>query len=182
MLEEGLRVSGEPVLHFIRETVDVLQRVAAIDADVIFIDLAEPTPAELEQMFAVARRVEKPVAMFTDRSDSATIEAAIGSGVTTYVVDNSRKERIKSILDVTIARFQVQRRMQNELHEAKQALEERKLVERAKAILMKQRNLSEGEAYGLLRRTAMNQNRKMVDLARSLLAASQLLGSESGGE
>lgn len=182
VLEEGLRASGDAVLHLIRETANLPTRVAAIEADVIFIDLADPTPLELEQVFAISRAAKRPIAMFVEKSDRVTVATAIDAGITTFVVDRARKERIASILDVTIARFQAQSRMQNELQEAKLALEERKIVERAKAILMKQRNLSEGEAYGMLRRTAMNQNRKIVDLARSLLAASQLLGAEKVNE
>jgi response regulator NasT len=187
ILEEGLREAGKEqggdygdlAVHHIRDDVKLLARIAEIDPDVILIDLENPSRDTLEQMFQVSRLARRPIAMFVDKSDSATVQAAIDAGVSAYIVDGLRKERVKSILDVTISRFHAFDRLQTELSQAKFALEERKVVDQAKAILMKQRNLSEEDAYVLLRRTAMNQNRKIADLARSLVAAAALL--EPGG-
>jgi response regulator NasT len=184
ILEEGLREAsaaqgggyGDLAVHHIRDDVKLLPRIAEIDPDVILIDLENPSRDTLEQMFQVSRLARRPIAMFVDKSDSATVQAAIDAGVSAYIVDGLRKERVKSILDVTISRFHAFDRLQTELSQAKFALEERKVVDQAKAILMKQRNLSEEDAYVLLRRTAMNQNRKIADLARSLVAAAALLG------
>ena len=159
------------------EPLDLLPRIAAIDPDVILIDLENPSRDTLEQMFQVSRLAKRPIAMFVDQSDSATVQEAIDAGVSAYVVDGLRRERVKSILDVTISRFHAFDRLQRELSEAKSALEDRKVVEQAKAILMKQKRIDEEQAYGLLRRTAMNQNRKIADLARSLVAAAALLAS-----
>ena len=182
ILEEGLREAGggeqaddAVVIHHIRDTVKLLPRIASIDPDVILIDLENPSRDTLEQMFQVSRLARRPIAMFVDKSDSATVQAAIDAGVSAYIVDGLRKERVKPILDVTISRFHAFDRLQTELHQAKSALEERKLIDQAKGILMKQRSLSEDDAYVLLRRTAMNQNRKIADLARSLVAAAALL-------
>jgi two-component system, response regulator / RNA-binding antiterminator len=182
ILEEGLReASGgaeadeSVVIHHIRDTVKLLPRIASIDPDVILIDLENPSRDTLEQMFQVSRLARRPIAMFVDKSDSATVQAAIDAGVSAYIVDGLRKERVKPIIDVTISRFHAFDRLQTELHHAKSALEERKLIDQAKGIVMKQRNLSEEDAYVLLRRTAMNQNRKIADLARSLVAAAALL-------
>ena len=149
--------------------------------DVVLIDLENPSRDTLEQMFQVSRLARRPIAMFVDKSDSATVQAAIDAGVSAYVDDGLRKERVKPILDVTISRFHAFNRLQCELQQAKSALEERKIVEQAKAILMRQRGCSEDDAYVLLRRTAMNQNRKIAELARSLVAAAALLrtGAES---
>ena len=188
ILEEGLRMvsggdeGGTPEVHHIRDTANLLARIGAVDPDVILIDLENPSRDTLEQMFQVSRLARRPIAMFVDKSDSATVQAAIDAGVSAYVVDGLRKERVRSILDVTISRFHAFDRLQSELQQAKSALEDRKIIDQAKAILMKQRNLSEEDAYGLLRRTAMNQNRKIGDLARSLVAASALLegGSDRG--
>jgi two-component system, response regulator / RNA-binding antiterminator len=187
ILEDGLRDAhasdgGEDavVIHHIRDTQKLLPRIGAIDPDVILIDLENPSRDTLEQMFQVSRLARRPIAMFVDKSDSATVQAAVDAGVSAYVVDGLRKERVKPILDVTISRFHAFDRLQTELHEAKSALEERKVIEQAKAILMKQRDLSEEDAYVLLRRTAMNQNRKIADLARSLVAAAVLL--DGGGK
>ena len=181
ILEDGLRVANmdeggaAPQVHHIRDMVDLLPRIVAIDPDVILIDLENPSRDTLEQMFQVSRSARRPIAMFVDKSDSATVQAAIDAGVSAYVVDGLRKERVRSILDVTISRFHAFDRLQSELREAKSALEDRKIIDQAKAILMKQRGCSEDEAYVLLRRTAMNQNRKIAELARSLIAAAALL-------
>ncbi len=186
ILEEGLRLAndgeegGTPEIHHIRDTLNLLARVGAIDPDVILIDLENPSRDTLEQMFQVSRLARRPVAMFVDKSDSATVQAAIDAGVSAYVVDGLRKERVRSILDVTISRFHAFDRLQCELQQAKSALEDRKIIEQAKAIVMQQRGCSEDDAYVLLRRTAMNQNRKIAELARSLVAAAALL--RSGGE
>jgi response regulator NasT len=116
--------------------------------------------------------------MFVDRSDRASIEAAVEAGVSAYVVDGLKQERVKPILDMAISRFNAFSRLSRELEEARNELENRKLVERAKGILMKSRKLSEEEAYALLRKTAMNQNRKIADIAQSLVTAAGLLGPE----
>jgi response regulator NasT len=180
ILEEGLRVTsseqGDKLeVHHIRNMTNVLARIAAVDPDVILIDLENPSRDTLEQMFQVSRLARRPIAMFVDKSDSASVQAAIDAGVSAYVVDGLRKERVKSILDVTISRFHAFDRLQNELHQAKSALEDRKIIDQAKAILMKQRGCTEDDAHVLLRRTAMNQNRKIAELARSLVAAAALL-------
>jgi two-component system, response regulator / RNA-binding antiterminator len=183
ILEEGLREAsggGEHedralVIHHIRDTVKLLPRIASIDPDVILIDLENPSRDTLEQMFQVSRLARRPIAMFVDKSDTAMVQAAVDAGVSAYIVDGLRKERVKPILDVTISRFHAFDRLQTELHDARSALEDRKLIDQAKGILMKQRRLSEEDAYVLLRRTAMNQNRKIADLARSLVAAAALL-------
>src|SRR5690606_15422107 len=93
-----------------------------------------------------------------------------------YVVDGLKKERVKAILDMAIVRFNAFSRMARELEEARTELENRKLVERAKGILMTSRGLSEADAYSLLRKTAMNQNRKISEIAHSLVTAAALLG------
>jgi two-component system, response regulator / RNA-binding antiterminator len=188
IIEDGIREahgdgasspSTVVVHHIVHDPLDLLPRIASIDPDVILIDLENPSRDTLEQMFQVSRLARRPIAMFVDQADSASVQAAIDAGVSAYVVDGLRKERVKPILDVTISRFNLFERLRTELSQAKSALEDRKMIERAKAILMSQRHLSEEEAYELLRRTAMNQNKKIIDLARSLVTAASLL--ESGG-
>jgi response regulator NasT len=181
ILEDGLRAAQAEgaadalEIHYIRDMTNLLPRIVAVDPEVILIDLENPSRDTLEQMFQVSRLARRPIAMFVDKSDSATVGAAIDAGVSAYVVDGLRKERVKAILDVTISRFHAFDRLQNELQAAKSALEDRKLIDQAKGILMRQRGCSEDEAYMLLRRTAMNQNRKIAELARSLVAAAALL-------
>jgi response regulator NasT len=181
ILEEGLCAATNGAdgrtleLHYIRDTANLLARIGAVDPDVIIIGLESPSPDTLEQMFQMARLARRPIAMFVDESDSATVQAAVDAGVSAYVVDGLRKERVRSILDLAISRFHAFDRLHSELQQAKSALEDRKIVEQAKAILMQQRGCSEDDAYVLLRRAAMNQNRKIAELARSVVVAAALL-------
>jgi len=175
IIEEGLREAGFGQVVHIAETANLLARVYAVDPDVILIDLENPSRDVLEQMFQVSRVVKRPVAMFVDQSDSASIRAAVDAGVSAYVVDGLKKERVKHILDMCISRFNAFTRLQDELDRAKSALAERKVIDRAKGILMKARNITEEEAYALMRRTAMNENKKIVDIAQSVVTAADLL-------
>lgn len=175
ILEDGLRESGFLHVERIADTHNLLARIYAIDPDVILIDLESPSRDTLEQMFQVSRVVKRPVAMFVDQSDGASIRAAVDAGVSAYIVDGLKKERITNILDLTVSRFNAFSRLQAELESAKGALEERKIIDRAKGLLMKVKNLSEEDAYALLRKTAMNENKKIGDIAQSILTAAELL-------
>jgi two-component system, response regulator / RNA-binding antiterminator len=175
VLEEGLREAGCPDVTVVRDMQSLLRRIVDADPDVIFIDLENPNRDVLEQMFQVSRSVRRPIAMFVDRSDTDMIAAAVEAGVGAYVVDGLRKERVKAILELAVSRFHAFNRIREELEHAKQALEERKIVDRAKGILMKERGLSEQEAYALLRRAAMNENLRVVEVAQSLITAARLL-------
>jgi two-component system, response regulator / RNA-binding antiterminator len=174
ILEGGLREAGHVNVVRIEGTAKLLARIYAIDPDVILIDLENPSRDVLEQMFQVSRIVKRPVAMFVDQADSASIQASVDAGVSAYIVDGLKKERIKSILDLCISRFNAFSRLQNELEQTKSALEERKVIDRAKGILMKAKKLSEEQAYALLRKTAMNENRKIADVAQSVITAAEL--------
>jgi two-component system, response regulator / RNA-binding antiterminator len=174
ILEEGLREAGYINVVRIEGTAKLLARIYAIDPDVILIDLENPSRDVLEQMFQVSRIVKRPVAMFVDQADSASIQASVDAGVSAYIVDGLKKERIKSILDLCISRFNAFSRLQSELEQTKSALEERKVIDRAKGILMKAKNLSEEQAYALLRKTAMNENRKIAEVAQSVVTAAEL--------
>ena len=174
ILEEGLREAGYVNVVRIEGTAKLLARIYAIDPDVILIDLENPSRDVLEQMFQVSRIVKRPVEMFVDQADSASIQASVDAGVSAYIVDGLKKERIKSILDMCISRFNAFSRLQSELEQTKSALEERKVIDRAKGILMKAKNLSEEQAYALLRKTAMNENRKIAEVAQSVVIAAEL--------
>jgi response regulator NasT len=175
ILEEGLREAGFTQVERIAETQNLLSRIYALDPDVILIDLENPSRDVLEQMFQMSRAVKRPVAMFVDQSDSASIQAAVDAGVSAYIVDGLRKERITNILDLCISRFNAFARLQSELDHAKGALEERKVIDRAKGVLMQAKKLSEEKAYALLRTKAMNENKKIVEIAQSVLTAAELL-------
>ncbi|MDP2409703.1 MAG: ANTAR domain-containing protein [Pseudolabrys sp.] len=174
ILEDGLREAGFTLVERIGETRNLLARVYALDPDVILIGLENPSRDVLEQMFQMSRAVKRPVAMFVDQSDSASIEAAVDAGVSAYIVDGLKKERITSILDLCISRFNSFARLQAELDKAKDALEDRKIIDRAKGVLMKARNCTEEEAYALLRKTAMNENKRIAEIAQSVLTAAEM--------
>jgi len=178
VIEAGLREAGHERVTLVHDVAGLARRIAVIEPDVIMIDLENPNRDMLENMFQLSRAVRRPIAMFVDRSDTASIEAAVEAGVSAYVVDGLRKDRVKPILDMAVSRFNAFSRMARELEEARGELEDRKLVDRAKRILMKSRGLSEEQAYALMRRTAMNQNRKISEIAQSLITAAGLLGPE----
>jgi response regulator NasT len=176
VLEEGLREAGYDDIHVVPPRGAFVARVEYIAPDVVLMDLGSPSRDTLEEMLAVSRALAKPIAMFVDQSDEHMIGAAIDAGISAYVVDGLRKDRVKPILDLAIRRFNAFSKMQAELTEARTALAERKTIDRAKAILMESRKLGEAEAYALLRTTAMNQGRRIADVAEALITASSLLG------
>jgi len=177
ILDAGLRDAGFSNITLLGDTLGLLERIYAVDPDVIIIDLQNPSRDVLEQMFQVSRIVRRPIAMFVDQSDRATIEKAIDAGVSAYIVDGLKRERVRAILDMTISRFGAFERLRAELEETKSALKERKVIERAKGILMKSRGLDEEAAYHLLRRTAMSKGKRIGDIAESLVSAIDLLES-----
>jgi response regulator NasT len=180
VIEAGLRDAGHERVMLIHDVTGIAARIAELEPDVIVIDLENPNRDMLENMFQLSRTVKRPIAMFVDRSDRASIEAAVDAGVSAYIVDGLRQERVKPILDMAVSRFNAFSRMARELEEARGELQSRKQVDKAKRILMQSRGLSEEAAYALLRKTAMNQNRKISEIADSLITAAGLLGPEEG--
>jgi response regulator NasT len=176
IIEDGLREAGHSRVAVIHDVNEVGRTIAATAPDVIVIDLENPKRDTLEHFFSLSRAIQRPIAMFVDRSDGAMIEKAVEAGVSAYVVDGLKKERVKPILDMAISRFNAFSRLTRELEQARSELEDRKVIEQAKGILMRTRGLSEADAYALLRSAAMNQNRRMVDIAQSLVTAADLLG------
>jgi response regulator NasT len=178
IIEEGLREAGSTRVTVLGDVTGLMRRIAEIDPDVVVIDLESPNRDMLEHMFQVSRAVKRPVAMFVDRTDQRSIEAAIDAGVAAYVVDGLKKERIRPVLDTAITRFKAFERLRRELEEAKGELADRRTIEKAKGILMRTRGLTEEQAYAALRKTAMNQSRRIVDIAESVVTAASLLGGE----
>jgi response regulator NasT len=175
ILDAGLREAGLANVVLLGETAGLLDHIYRIDPDVILIDLENPSRDVLEQMFQVSRVVRRPIAMFVDQSDRETTKSAVEAGVSAYIVDGLRKERVKDILELCISRFNAVARLQDELDRAKSALEARKTIDRAKGILMQAKGLTEEQAYALLRKTAMNEKRKIADVAQAVITASELL-------
>ncbi len=178
IMEDGLREAGHERVHVVLEINEVARVIEKTAPDVVVIGLENPNRDRLEHFFSLSRALQRPIAMFVDRSDGAAIEAAVEAGVSAYVVDGLKKERVKPILDMAVSRFNAFARLSLELAQARSELEDRKIIDQAKAILNRTRGLSEADAYALLRRTAMNQNRRLVDIAQSLVTADSLLGPE----
>lgn len=176
MIVDGLRDAGDFDVRVLGDETGVARRLAEIDPDIVLIDLASPSRDLLEQVTEAAGPLQRPVAMFVDKSDDGMIRAAIEAGVSAYVVDGLRRDRIKPVLEAAIARFHAVARLRAELEATKAALAERKVLERAKGILMKAKGIDEEAAYALLRKAAMDQNRKISEIAQSIVTAAELLG------
>lgn len=171
--EAGFEVTGQA------STDDYLPRcVAQVEPDVVLIDLDSPGRDTLEQIDAMNRRVPRPVVLFTRQQESGFIERAVCAGVTAYVVDGLSSTSVRSVIDVAVATFDRFQSLRSELERTKTSLEERKKIERAKGVLMQQRNLSEPEAYRLLQKMAMDRKRKLVEIADDVIEMAALLMGE----
>lgn len=178
IIEEGLREAGLTDIITLVERHGLVARLEALKPDVILINLENPGRDVLEESFALSRALARPIAMFVDQSDEQSIAEAVDAGISAYIVDGLRKERIKPILELAVRRFKAFSRLQTELAEAKSALAERKIIDRAKALLIKRRNVDEQTAYALLRKQAMDSGRRIADVAEAVVTADKLLGGE----
>ncbi len=176
LIQQSLREAGEFDIHVVSEIPGLARRIQQLSPDVVLIDLESPSRDMLEELALASGPLERPVAMFVDRSSDGLTDAAIEAGVSAYVVDGLTPQRVKPVLDAAIARFRMFQRMRTELAETKRALEERKVIDRAKGMLMKARGVGEDEAYALLRKAAMDQGKRVADVAQALVTAAGLLG------
>lgn len=174
IVERGLAEAGYLRASVIHNTDDLISRIEALRPDVILIDLGNPDRDTLEEMFQVSRAVRRPIAMFVDQSDSAMIREAIEAGVSAYVVDGLREARIRPLIETAITRFQAFDQIRRERDEAKAKLADRKIIEKAKGLLMKNKGISEEEAYTTMRSTAMKQNRRLIDIAHVVITAFEM--------
>ncbi|WP_172300411.1 ANTAR domain-containing response regulator [Pseudoruegeria sp. HB172150] len=175
LIVDSLRGAGDFDIHVISEVTGLARHIKSHNPDVVLIDIENPSRDMLEELTLASGPLERPVAMFVDRSADGLTDAAIEAGVSAYVVDGLKPDRVKPVLDAAIARFRMFQRMRTELAETKRALEERKVIDRAKGMLMKAKGLNEEEAYALLRKTAMDQGRRVADVAQALVTAAGLL-------
>ena len=175
MIVDGLRDAGDFDVMVIAEETGLARRIAQRNPDIVLIDAGNPSRDVLEELTLATAPMERPVAMFVDQSDGALTRAAIEAGVSAYVVDGLRGDRIKPILDATIARFHMLQKIRIELSETRRALEERKVIDRAKGLVMRARGIGEDEAYALMRKTAMDQGRKVAEVAQALVMTADLL-------
>ena len=175
LIVDSLRGAGDFEISVISEVTGLARRVSEIKPDVVLVDVTSPSRDMLEELTLASGPMDRPVALFVDRADDSLTRAAIEAGVSAYVVDGLRPDRIKPIMDAAIARFHMFSQMRAELAATRKALEERKIIDRAKGLLMKAKGLDEDEAYALLRKAAMDQGVKLADVAQSLVTAAGLL-------
>lgn len=174
MLEEALVAAGYTHVVTIQSTSNLHLRIAALAPDMVIIDLQNPDRDTLEGMFQVTRSVKKPIAMFVDQSDGEMIKRAVEAGVSAYVVDGLTRDRITAVVDVAVNRFEAFLKLTNERDEARTALADRKTIDRAKGLLMQHRSITESEAYTIMRNAAMQQSRKISEIADSIITAMEL--------
>lgn len=175
VVEAGLAGYGDAQILRMGLSTDLIRKIGEIEPDVIFVDVDSPDRDTLENMRNVSAVMPRPIVMFVEESEESLAEEALRAGVSAYIVDGLSAKRVKPILDVAILRFKVFQKMREELDKAKSDLASRKVVERAKGLLMEQRKLSEEEAYKLLRNTAMKEGKSILDIADSLISISRLL-------
>jgi two-component system, response regulator / RNA-binding antiterminator len=174
LIEQALREAGHFNVKTIHHLKGVAREIETHAPDVIVMDLGNPERDFLEHMFRLSKSLRKPIAMFVDQSSDEAMLNAVEAGVSAYVVDGLKRERVKPILDLAIARFRAFEKLRGERDEAVRALDERKLVERAKGILIQQQNLSEAESFEMMRNAAMAQGRTLAEIANAVITAAQL--------
>ena len=169
IVESGLRDAGYVLLERLGGTYDLLARVAALKPDVIVVSIDSPSRDAIEDLRRTTEQQPRPIALFADRSDPATIAAAMEAGVCAYVVKGLAQDRVQSVVDVAVAHFNRYHVMREELDRARLSLVERKTVDRAKGLLMEQKGIGEEAAYRLLRKLAMDQNKRIGEVAQDIL-------------
>lgn len=178
-VQTALAQAGFPRPMLIAGTEDLPARVAEIGADVIIIDVDSPSRDVLESMREITRERPRPVVMFVDKSDEAATKEAIEAGVSAYIIAGLDPQRVKPILDVAIARFRTYMGLREELERTRANLKERKLIEKAKGILMRERGLDEEAAFKALRKLAMDKGKRLGEIAEQVIAVSEILGRDS---
>ncbi|MEY1556266.1 ANTAR domain-containing response regulator [Yoonia sp. R2331] len=173
---DALKDASPCEVHVIGGSSGLARKIAQHAPDIVLIDIDNPTRDMMEELTLASGPLDRPVAMFVSEAAGGLAQAAIEAGVSAYVVNGLSPERLKPVIDTAIARFAMVRQMRDELAETRRALQERKVIDRAKGVLMKARGIDEDAAYALLRKTAMDQGRRVADVAEALVTASGLLG------
>jgi two-component system, response regulator / RNA-binding antiterminator len=175
ILEQALSDANYTVVGRFTSSSGLSARVIEFNPDIIIIDIESPDRDTLENMRHVTRDNPKPIVMFAEQGDTEMIQRVIRAGVSAYVVDGLSKSRIKPVVDVAIARFREFQALQNELAEVKSKLADRKFIDKAKGLLIEKYKMSEDEAYGALRKMAMNRNLRIADVARNVISMMEML-------
>jgi two-component system, response regulator / RNA-binding antiterminator len=175
LIELALREAGHHSIQTISRMLGMARQIEEMSPDVIIMDLGNPNRDFLEHMFRLSKAIQKPVAMFVDQSSEQAMLDAIEAGVSAYVVDGLKQERIKSILDLAIMRFRAFETLRRERDEALLALDERKMIDRARGIVMRHKGLDETSAFELLRNAAMTQGRRIGEVADAIVQSEAIL-------
>ena len=177
LLREGLRGAGHEVTASLTSPLALLKTIDELKPDVIVIDTESPSRDVLEHLVMMSQHTPRPVVMFASDGTPETIRAATRAGVSAYVVDGLDKDRIKAIVEAAVARFHEYQALRTQLAEANLKLSERRVVEKAKGLLMKNRGLDEDAAHAALRKMAMDRKLKLVEVAQRVIDAADLLGA-----
>jgi response regulator NasT len=175
IIEEGLVELDGCEIFVLTDRAGLAAKIEAIAPEIVLIDLGNPSRDVLEEYFTVSRALARPIAMFVEEADEASIGASIEAGVSVYVVDGLHANRIRSVVDLAVMRFNAFARLQSDLADARGQLAERETIDKAKRILMDGRGVSEPEAYAELRRKAMSSNRRIAEIADAVVTAHDLM-------
>ena len=175
-LRIGLLEGGFNLIATLPADVFLSDRLAQLQPDMIIVDAESDARDALEHVVVATREARRPIVLFTNDEDTTHVKDAVAAGVSAYIVAGLEPARIRPILDVAMARFEHEQGLRRELADAKNELRDRKVIERAKAMLMQRQDLSETQAYDKLRKAAMNKGLRMAEVAQRLLDAADLLG------
>lgn len=174
-LRAALIQAGCDVVEEVTSALMIPRKVADLKADVVIIDTESPSRDVLEQICVVSQDEPRPIVMVSEDTQPAAIKAAIKAGVSAYVVEDIDSSRLSAVLDVAQARFEQDQALMFQIRQAESKLNERKIVERAKGLLMQLRSMTEAEAYHAMRKMAMDRNIRIIDVAQKLLSMNELL-------
>ncbi len=174
-LKQSLTEAGCEVIAHLSDTANLDEAVSRLQPDIVIIDTDSPSRDTLEHLIVMSQNAPRPIVMCTHDGDSEKIRAATRAGVSAYVVGGLSNEKLRPVMDAAIARFEEFKALRAELSEANLKLSERKVIEKAKGLLMKQRGIDEDAAYTLLRNMAMKQNIRLATLAEQVVQAAKLL-------
>jgi two-component system, response regulator / RNA-binding antiterminator len=176
VIREGLATLPDCEVFVLTERRGLIARIAEIEPDIVLMDLGNPSRDVLEEYFTVSRALARPIARFVDQSDDESIIASVEAGVSSYVVNGLAPQRIRPIVDLAVTRFNAFARLQRDLETAQGKLADRETVDKAKRILMDSRGLPEPKAYAELRSTAMNQGKRIAEIAEAIVTAHKMMG------
>lgn len=175
-LRIGLLESGYDLVASLPADVFLPERIAQLQPDLIVLDSESDARDVLEHIVIATRDARRPIVLFTEDDKPASMDAALEAGVSAYIVAGLQAERVKPVLDVALARFRREQRLLDELSDTRQKLVERKVLDRAKGLLMTRYQLTEDQAYQRLRTLAMNKNMKLAEVAQRLIDVEDLMG------